>query len=291
MKLGLCLAGGGSKGIAHIGAIKALQEDGIKFDLIAGTSSGSIIATLYALGYTPEEMYEIFIKYAKKINYFDFKNFFQIIMFFFKTGKIQILGLNSGEKIYRLMKKISKEKNIENIDEIEIPLIIPAVNIWNKELYVFYSKENKNIKIPSNIKYVNHAEISAVVQASCSYPGIFCPCDKIENSLLIDGGIVENIPWREAKRVGVDKVLSIVFSDEVPKKCCNSIFEILNKSFEILCNELIRYEWDGSDYLLKINTDTKGLLNKKNLDKIYQKGYEETKKFIVKNPSLTRKNT
>ena len=100
---------------------------------------------------------------------------------------------------------------------------------------------------------------------------------------------MENVPWREEKRVGADKVLSIVFSDAAPKKCCNSIFEILNKSFGILCHELTRYEWDGTDYLLEIKTDTKGLLNKKNLDKVYENGYKQTKRFIKENPSLTRK--
>ena len=65
MKLGLSLSGGGIKGIAHVGAIKALEESGIKFDYISGTSSGSIIATLYACGYKTEEIYNIFKKYAK----------------------------------------------------------------------------------------------------------------------------------------------------------------------------------------------------------------------------------
>ena len=81
MKLGLCLSGGGIKGVAHIGAIKALEEKGIKFDYVSGTSSGSIIATLYACGFTTDEMYEIFTKYAKSIRYIDFEN----IKMFFKN--------------------------------------------------------------------------------------------------------------------------------------------------------------------------------------------------------------
>ena len=65
MKLGLSLAGGGIKGAAHIGAIKALQEEGVQIDYISGTSSGSIVASLYACGYSTSEMYNIFKKYAK----------------------------------------------------------------------------------------------------------------------------------------------------------------------------------------------------------------------------------
>lgn len=74
MKLGLCLSGGGIKGVAHIGAIKSLEGKGIKFDYVSGTSSGSIIATLYACGFNADEMYKIFTKYAKSIRYIDFEN-------------------------------------------------------------------------------------------------------------------------------------------------------------------------------------------------------------------------
>ena len=63
MKKGLCLAGGGVKGAAHIGAIKALEEANIKFDCVGGTSSGSIVACLYACGFSADEMYKIFKKY------------------------------------------------------------------------------------------------------------------------------------------------------------------------------------------------------------------------------------
>ena len=78
MKKGLCLAGGGVKGAAHVGAIKALEEENVKFDYVGGTSSGSIVATLYACGFTADEMYTIFKKYCKKIKYVDIKNIIQL---------------------------------------------------------------------------------------------------------------------------------------------------------------------------------------------------------------------
>ena len=129
-----------------------------------------------------------------------------------------------------------------------MPLLIPSVNLCDEKLYIFYSQKNENFKCPKNIKYITDIDIATAVQASCSYPGIFSPCDKYQDTLLIDGGIEENVPWREMKRVGVDKVLSIVFSDEITQKCCHSMIGIVHKSFEILCHELAKYEWDGTDY-------------------------------------------
>ena len=109
MKTGLCLAGGGVKGAAHIGAIKAFEEKGIKFDYIAGTSSGSIVAVLYAMGYSSDQMYKIVSKYLKKVRYIDIKNIFKIIGGLIFKGEIIVSGLNSGTFLTKAMKDICKE--------------------------------------------------------------------------------------------------------------------------------------------------------------------------------------
>lgn len=279
MKLGLCLSGGGIKGIAHIGAIKALEEENIHFDYISGTSSGSIVATLYAVGYKTEEIYNIFTKYANNINYFDSINFKKMLKNIFIGNGLLIDGLNSGTEINRLITKFCNKKKVNNIKQIQMPLLIPAVNIYNEELIVFSNNILANSK--DNIKYINDVEIGTAVQASCSYPGVFSPC-KYDNKLLIDGGIAENLPWKETKRAGADKVLSIVFVDEKPKNCCKNIFEVINKSFSILFKELARYEWDGTDYLLKIRTSNTSLLKCKNMKELYNAGYNQTKSEILK---------
>lgn len=79
MRLGLSLAGGGVKGAAHIGVLKAFEERNIKIDYISGTSSGSIVSTLYAVGYKADEIYEIFKKYCGQINYISISNIFKLI--------------------------------------------------------------------------------------------------------------------------------------------------------------------------------------------------------------------
>ena len=99
MKLGLCLAGGGVKGAAHIGALKAFEEEKIEFDYISGASSGSIVATLYAIGYTADEIYQLFKKYCKKIKYIEFGNLAKGFIGMITRKKIVIDGLNSGKEI------------------------------------------------------------------------------------------------------------------------------------------------------------------------------------------------
>ena len=94
MKLGLSLSGGGIKGAAHIGVLKAFEEANIKIDVIAGTSSGSIIAALYAMGYNADEMYSLFKKYCKKIGKIQLKNILKLIFGIISCQGIIINGLN-----------------------------------------------------------------------------------------------------------------------------------------------------------------------------------------------------
>ncbi len=276
MKLGLSLAGGGIKGFAHIGAIKALEESGVKFDYISGTSSGSIVAMLYACGYSTDEIYMIFKKNVKKIKYIDFENIKRFIKRFFSGNGLKIDGLNSGTTIKKLVNEYCLKKGINNIKQIKMPIVIPAVNLCTEELYVFSNNIIQNRD--RDIKYINNANVGTIVQASCSYPGIFSPCRFGEN-LLVDGGIAENLPWRETKKAGADKVLSIVFVDK-DKKGCENIYEVLDKSFSILCSELANYEWDGADYLLKLYMPKVGLLAKGKQDELYNQGYLQTKRKI-----------
>lgn len=278
MKLGLCLSGGGIKGAAHIGAIKALEEENIKFDYISGTSSGSIVATLYAVGFTTDEIYNIFKDYAKKIKYIDIKNIVKLLRNIIIEKKFSIDGLNSGEKIKKLINQKCKEKNVENINQIKMPLIIPAVDVATEDLIVFYSKDIKEYS-SKNILYDNNINIGTAVQASCSYPGVFSPVE-YKNSFLVDGGIQENIPWKETKKVGADKVLSIVFKGRMPKKCCSNLIQILDKSFQTMCHELARYERYGTDCLLEIEHDNVSLLDWKQVESLYNEGYNQTKEQI-----------
>lgn len=275
MKIGICFAGGGIKGAAHIGALKAFEEENIEFEYVAGTSSGSIIAILYSLGYNSSEIYEMFKKYMNKIKYADSWNIFKLIIGLLTRGKIVINGLNSGSKIEKIVSKECNRKNINNISEINKKVLIPSVDMFDGKIYIFSSITNRDT-YSDNVIYINDMEIGKAVRASCSYPGVFSPM-KYENTYLIDGGIRENVPWKELKNSGAEKVISIVFQNEIKKKEEVNILDVITKSIDILCHELSNYELEGADYLIKIKTKDIHLLDKKKFDYLYNLGYIETK--------------
>lgn len=278
MKVALCLAGGGIKGAAHVGALKAFEEENIEFEYISGASSGSIVATLNAVGYKSDEIYEIFKKYAKKMKYVDGRAIIDVIKRLITKRKFIVEGLNSGRLIEKVIQNACIKKNICNINQIKKNLLIPSVDLEDGRIYFFSSMVNRNVISDSKI-YINNIEIGKAVRSSCSYPGVFCPCE-YEGRKLIDGGIRENVPWREWKNNGVDKVICIGFETEKISKKDKNMVDIISDSLNILCHELSNYELDGVDYLLKIKTKDVSLLEVKQMDYLYREGYEQTKKFI-----------
>lgn len=278
MKIGICFAGGGIKGAAHIGALKAFEEEKIEFEYIAGTSSGSIIATLYSVGYNSNDIYKIFKKYINKINYIEAKNIFKLIIGLIFKGKIIITGLNSGKTIEKLVNKECIKKHINNIEQINKKLLIPSVDLCDGKVYVFSSIKNRST-YSDKIIYINDINIGKAVHASCSYPGIFSPV-KYDNTYLIDGGIRENVPWKELKENGAEKVISIIFENEIKRKEEINIIDVATKSIDILSHELSNYELNGADYLIKIRTRDIHLLDKKKIDYLYNLGYIQAKSKI-----------
>ena len=286
MKLGLCLSGGGVKGAAHIGVLKALSEEKIKIDYISGTSSGSIVATLYAIGYTPEEIYNLFNEYCKEIKFIEIKNILKLLSGLIIKRKIIIEGLSEGKNIEKIINKACNEKNITNINQIKMPLLIPSVDLNNGKIYMFSSHKNRTTYL-NEIEYIYDINIGKAVHASCSYPGIFSPC-KYKNKKLIDGGIRENVPWKETKINGADKVISVIFKENVENKKNENIINVITNSIDILYYELSNYELAGADYLLKIKTEDIELLDYSKIEYLYKLGYETTKKEINKIKKLIK---
>ncbi len=274
MKLGLALAGGGVKGAAHIGVLKYIEKNNIKIDYISGTSSGSIVATLYAAGYKSDEIYDIFKKYCSQINYVSVLNILKLLAGLIFRKKILIQGLNNGDKIEKIVRELCAKKGITNINQIKFPLIIPSVELHNGKTYIFSSYSEVRKSYDDNLKYINNIDVGTAVRASCSYPGIFSPC-KYKSIELIDGGIRENVPWKEIKLLGADKVISVIFKEDLRNDDYINIIEVIERALGILSHELSNYELLGADNLLEIKTNHISLLDKSKIDDLYKLGFKE----------------
>lgn len=108
---------------------------------------------------------------------------------------------------------------------------------------------------------------------------VFSPCS-YKDIDLIDGGVRENVPWKELKVLGADKVINIVFEDKENTACNKNLIEIAGRSIGLLGRELSNYELDGSDFTLKITSKKVGLLDMKKIDELYELGYRQTKENI-----------
>ncbi len=276
---GLCLIGGGIKAAAHIGALKAFEEANIKFDCVSGASSGSIIATMYALGYNSDEMWNMFKRYCKKIKYVEWPQTIKMIFGLIFTRKIIIDGLNSGKVIEKIIDEICSKHQIKNINQIRMPLLISMVDLHKGTVYIASSKETRP-SLLDNTKYITDIPISKAVRASCSFPVVFSPCE-YNGIQLIDGGTRENLPWKGLKDIGADEVFGISFNIIFKEKdCCQNIIDVAARAMELQGRELAMYEREGIDNLITINLKKISLLDYSKIEMLYKSGYEETKKQI-----------
>lgn len=271
MSLGLALAGGGLQGIAHIGAIKALQDLNIKIDYISGTSSGSIFATMYAMGFTTEEMKKFANDYYKAITNIEKKPIISAIGTYLIHKDIRIGGLTPGEKIEELAKMVAEKKNIKNISDIQMPLAIPTVDTISTKECISISKKYdlKN----DDIDYIYDIPIEKAIRASMSFPGIFTTCD-FENYNFIDGGTKDNLPIQILKDMGADKTIGISFNIDryTPS---NNILSILLRTVDIFSLKDVRAAQRIADLAIEIDTQGTSLLEITNLEQCYQIGYDE----------------
>lgn len=278
---GLCLAGGGVKAAAHIGALKAFEEENIKFDCVSGASSGSIVATMYALGYTSDEMWNMFQRYCKKIKYAEWKQILKLILGLILKREIIIDGLNTGKVIERIIENICKESKITNINQIKMPLLIPMVDVQKGTVYIASSLQTRR-NLLDNTKIITDIPISTAVRASCSFPVVFSPC-KFNEIQLVDGGIRENLPWKSLRNIGADKIYGIAFDTiHNEKQCCQNLIDVATRSMELQGRELSSYERQGIDNLILINLNKISLLDNSKINLLYEKGYKQTKKQLKK---------
>ena len=277
MEIGLALAGGGIRGIAHAGVLKALDENNIKVKAIGGTSAGSIVATLYAMGYKPYYIYVLFKKYAQEIINISNASLLNGLGNLIKSKKVGFSGLNDGIMLEKMFNEIALRKRRRLIEDIKKPLVISTVDIAEAKEYVI-----TNCAPRDNLKdnYITEIEVGKAVRASSSFPAFFCPCE-FKNHIFMDGGVLDNTPVLPLKQICDKKIIAVNFeSDSVGEDC--DVMDVIMKSLDIMGNKISEKSFEQSDLILTIPTDGAGLFDIDKLDKCYQFGYNTVMRNLKK---------
>ena len=269
MSLGVALAGGGLKGLAHVGALKALEELGVKIDYLSATSSGSMFASFYAMGYTTDEIKEKTMNYYKILTKIEKRPIFKAGFTYVTSGTAKVEGLIPGENIEKLVTEVSKDKKIKNMSEIKMPYAICAVDTISTKECIFLSKKY-NLK-NNDIDYIYEAPIAKATRASMSFPGVFTPCQYGKYN-FIDGGTKDNLPIKVLKDMGADKTLALSFKldDYVPKE---DIFAVLLRTVDIFSLKDVRKAQKESDLAIEIDCSGTTLLEITDADEVIKTGY------------------
>ena len=250
-KVGLVLSGGGAKGMAHIGAIKVIEEVGIPIDYVVGTSMGSIIGGLYAIGYTPEQLDSM----VRKQDWT-----------FLLSDRILRTDKNMGEREVDEKYLISVPFNKKSIQEVTGGLI-KGQNIDNlfSELTLGYHDSLSFNKLPipfacvaENLvkgqEYVFHdGVLSTAMRASMAIPGVFTPV-RLDSMVLVDGGVVNNYPVNVAKQMGADIIIGVDVQSELkPANELDNAGTILGQLIDLMGQDNYLKNLKQTDVLIKVN--------------------------------------
>ena len=252
---GLALSGGGARGFAHIGALKALEECGIKPSVLAGVSAGSIVACMYAAGLTVDEMLRAF---ADK----SFNDLAEL-----SVPKDGFFRMN------KFMRFLRKTIPVANIEELAIPTVVCATDLSHCTYKVFDS-----------------GVIADCVAASCSIPVVFSPM-KIDGFYYIDGGVLHNLPSAPIRN-RCDVLMGINVSPFVhEEKFRPSILEVAQRSYKMISRSNLDADLALCDMVVEMDSIANHkVFSIKAMWEIAEKGYEETIKILKQNNLYNRNN-
>jgi NTE family protein len=278
IKLGLALSGGGAKGFAHIGVLKVLEEEGIPVHMISGTSMGSVVGSLYAIGYSPREIEEIarttnwniLLNDSYQINPQHISNNAlkkdtYLVTFPFDDRELSLpAGLIDGQNIsmmlYRLMLPFH---DVNNFSELPIPFTAVATNLATGEPKSFSS-----------------GYLPDVVRASIAIPSIFKPVN-IDGNSYIDGGVARNIPVEDVQNIGADFVIASDVGEPIRKvDSLNTFVDVLFQSvgFHQLESDIIQKE--KTDIYIRPNISEFSTFSYEKVDEIIRRGEKAARKAL-----------
>ena len=208
--IGVALGGGFARGMAHIGVLKVLEEEGIPVRVVAGTSVGALIGAIYCSGLSIEELEKI----AHSVRFTTFARW-----------TVSRYGFASNDRMVAFLARTLKVKTFE---ELRIPLGITATDFNSGEGIVFHS-----------------GSIIDPVRASCAYPGMFLPVN-IRGRFLVDGMLSHPVPTAPLHEMGADRVLAVHLKGQWSKDGApRHLFDVIGQSFAIAQDQM-SHLWRGA---------------------------------------------
>src|SRR6056297_400517 len=247
LKVGVVLSGGGARGVAHIGILKALEEAGVQIDYITGTSMGALVGGLYAIGYSADQLTELsrrsnFIELFTETpnrrytsNYekgFDERTILTVPIN--ESGLSLPQGIITGQNIYSYLSRLLwSAHGTEDFDNFPIPFAAVATDVETGEAVVFRS-----------------GYLPDAIRASISIPSAFVP-HEINGKHYLDGGLSRNLPVQDALDMGANYIIAVdVTSALVPSDSLNTLTEIMNQSVQYRINERVEEEKKKADLVI-----------------------------------------
>ncbi|TDE46805.1 patatin [Flavobacterium rhamnosiphilum] len=272
-KIGLVLSGGGAKGFAHIGVLKVLEEAGIKIDYIGGTSMGAVIGGLYASGYNASQIDSIFqaTNFDELLNDFiprSSKNFYEkrndelyALILPFSKLKIGIPeALSKGMYNYNLLNRITRNvRHIKDFNQLPIPFLCIGTDI----------ETGKEVLL-------NKGNLAQAMIASSAFPSLFSPVE-IDGRVLMDGGVVNNYPIEEVRKLGADIIIGVdVQNDLLDRSQLKDATRILVQITNLQSIERMKKNVKETEVYIRPDVKNYGVVSFDKGKEIIRKGEEAT---------------
>lgn len=276
-KVGLILSGGGAKGFAHIGVLKVLEQAGVKIDYIGGTSMGAVVGGLYASGYNATQIDSIFQQTnfnellqdyipRKSKSFYEKRNdeLYAISLPFSKFSIGIPLSLSKGLYNYNLLTKLTHNvRHIRDFNKLPIPFLCIATNIETGKPVI-----------------LNSGYLPQAILASSAFPTIFSPVE-IDGKLLIDGGVTNNYPIDEIKKLGAEIIIGVDVQDGLKdRKSLKEATKILIQIGNLQMIEEMKNKIAKTDIYIKPNVEKYSVLSFEKGIEIIQQGVDATLPFI-----------
>jgi NTE family protein len=247
-KIALVLGGGAARGFAHVGVIRALEQEKIPIDLIVGTSVGSLIGAIYAYDMSSMELeWTAFL--LEKDSLFDYG------MFTAFTG----MGVAKGDKLEEFVKS---KVPVENIENLKIPFAAVATDL------------NRGTRV-----ILDKGSVAKAVRASSAIPGVFPPVDH-QGRMLVDGGLIDNIPVSVAREKGADIVIAVDIGENLLNFNITNVLDVMQQSIAIMGAENAKYKKREADVLIAPKIGDVGMLDFTQKKRCMMAGIEATQKMM-----------